>query len=574
MDTYKLGKVEFLDSKFDILIWDGELLGSRIAIDTETDIKPFHMTPNLITLQAFNGAEVYYVPKQRVYEFFETHSNSTYIAHHFSFDFGVLNKYMDDDKLFYEMVDSHRIHDTSIMYRLLGLARFGFVPRKYNLSLVTSELFNVVIDKELQTAWSPYLNSEISDIPKDMLTYGALDVIATYYNHMKLQGKIVEYDKYNTMLSHNIQVKGEWALNQIYKNGIGFDLEKRDSWLEEKNKELDITSTVLDTYGWHRGLKGMKDRFDSICNDFEIKVPKTADGHRSSKGEDLLKYSGNHFVDNYLKFHEIEKATTFVRGVESERVHPRYNSLVNTGRTSCSKPNFQQLPRVGGIREMFKAVTGSTFIITDYSTLELATLAQVTYDRYGYSVMRDQINEGVDLHKYYASVMNKCSIDEVTKEMRQQAKAANFGFPGGLGTETFITFCKGYGLKITEEEAKTMKNAWFEAFPEMKEYMKNEDGYVTTLTGRYRGQTTYCAEKNTPFQGLAADGAKIALYNLTKAKYKVVGFVHDEIICEVPVGKERAYLTTQEKIMIDSMKEVVGDVNISVESMISDKYCK
>ena len=61
-----------------------------------------------------------------------------------------------------------------------------------------------------------------------------------------------------------------------------------------------------------------------------------------------------------------------------------------------------------------------------------------------------------------------------------------------------------------------MKKVWFDAFPEMEDYMKNEIGEVFTLTGRKRGNTSYCAEKNTPFQGLAADGAKIALYNLDK----------------------------------------------------------
>ena len=90
--------------------------------------------------------------------------------------------------------------------------------------------------------------------------------------------------------------------------------------------------------------------------------------------------------------------------------------------------------------------------------------------------------------------------------------------------------------------------------------------------GRYRGNTFYCAEKNTPFQGLAADGAKLALYELDKNGFKINGFVHDEIITENSEAEE--YLNIQEQIMIDSMRKVVPDVLVKVESNISDFYTK
>ena len=101
--------------------------------------------------------------------------------------------------------------------------------------------------------------------------------------------------------------------------------------------------------------------------------------------------------------------------------------------------------------------------------------------------------------------------------------------------------------------------------------------FVYTLTGRRRGNTTFCAEKNTPFQGLAADGAKLALYNMDKHGFKIVGFVHDEIISEIPnTNKEQVseLLRLQESIMVSSMQQVVPDVKISVESQISECYTK
>ena len=108
----------------------------------------------------------------------------------------------------------------------------------------------------------------------------------------------------------------------------------------------------------------------------------------------------------------------------------------------------------------------------------------------------------------------------------------------------------------------------------MKHYLKGEEGEVYTLTGRKRGNTKFCAEKNTPFQGLAADGAKLSLYELDKKGFKIVGFVHDEIITEVDKEDAEELLVIQEKIMIDNMKKVVPDIKIGVESQISNVYTK
>ena len=564
---------------YNIKTWEREFLGSGlIALDTETTLTPFHKTPDMVTCQVYAGGDdVYFVPKDRLSYFFNRHFESTFIMHNAVFDMDVLEKEIGTKRII-ELYDENRIKDTSIMYRLLHLASIGHVPFKYGLGMLSKKYLNIELDKEGEERcdFSRFLNRDLSEIPSGHLEYAALDAIATYHVYYALASLIAPYDTYGTMLSHDIQVKGERALTHIRKNGISFDLEKRDRWLHEKNEELSILSERLATWGWVRGVKGIKQRFESIITSLGIadELPRTDDGSISSKSEDLEPYSSLPFISDYLQFTNLEKATTFVRDIDSERIHPRYNSILNTGRTSCSKPNFQQLPRLGGIREMFRAKKDHTFIITDYSTLELCTLAQVLRNQYGESVMGDLINEGRDLHKYYAGTLHNIPETMVSKSQRQEAKAANFGFPGGLGIDTFRKFSAGYGLELSEAQASLMKDAWFNAFPEMRPYLQNEVGHVYTLTGRRRGNTTYCAEKNTPFQGLAADGAKLALYNLDKAGFKVVGFVHDEIICEVEDKKAAERLALQEQIMIDSMRQVVPDIKISVESQISDVYTK
>ena len=609
--------LKFLNKDYNVKIWsitDG-YIGKILSLDCETPmVESWTNTPELVTLQAYGGgSNVYYIPKDKIHLFLNKHRDSIIIGINLPFDVDVINKHLESNILF-DWYDNNQVRDIGIMYRLLQLAVSGKVPFKYNLQLLTAKFLKAdLIKDEVRENFGQFLNTPLNEIPEEYLTYGALDVIAPWLIYHKLLEYIEPHDRYKTLLSLDIQVKGDLALNAIYKNGIGFDIPMRDKWLDAKDLELIELSKRLADWGLQRGVAGYKSQFRYIVEDLlGLKVPyrykkllcrQTEQGNWiyaesgmievnknvirveegqsthalpsiSSQREDLEEFSDQSFIADFLEFQAIEKATSFVRDIESSRVHPRYSLLKNTGRTSCSKPNFQQLPKMGGIREMFKAKEGHTFIITDYSAVELATLSQVLYKQYGESVMRDQINNGVDLHKYYASVMHGCPVSSVNKQQRQEAKAANFGFPGGLGVKTFIQFSRGYDLNLTQGQAQAMKDTWFNAFPETREYMKNEEGFVFTLTGRKRGRTTYCAEKNTRFQGLAADGAKIALYNLLRRGFKVVGFVHDEIITEVSKREASDMLHAQEKIMIDAMKQVCPDVLIGVESAISEFYTK
>ena len=461
------------------------------------------------------------------------------------------------------------------MYRLLGLAVNGNVPNKYGLATICQEVLGISLEKdvEIRCNFEDYKDIPVEEIPDLFLEYGAADVIATFKCYISL---IIEINKTKseTLLSHNIQLLGSIALNRMYKNGIGYDEEKAQLALESLRNKMKKHFDIMCTYGWVKGMKGNQEVYNNIIDYLEIPLPKTDRGDYSMKEAELERYKKDPFIGSYLEYKKLEKTTFFIRKLSGDRVHPRYDLLKNTGRTGCSSPNIQQLPRDGDIRSMFRAAEGNVLLITDYSAIELSTLAQVLYDSFGKSVMKDKINEGADLHRYYASVLFSVEEEKVEKWQRQAAKAANFGFPGGLGIDTFIEFSKGYGLDISQTEASDMKKTWFEAFPEMRAYLAGEKGHVWTRTGRLRADTTFCAEKNTPFQGLAADGAKIALFNLMKNGFKLVGFVHDEIITEVPKEKVEEMRVLQEEIMVQSMQVVVPDVAIRVDSTVSERYCK
>jgi DNA polymerase I-like protein with 3'-5' exonuclease and polymerase domains len=114
-----------------------------------------------------------------------------------------------------------------------------------------------------------------------------------------------------------------------------------------------------------------------------------------------------------------------------------------------------------------------------------------------------------------------------------------------------------------------MKAKYFEAFPEMEQYLKEcNEGDVYTRTGRKRANATYCAVANNPFQGLGADLAKQARWDLFKAGYTVVGFIHDAYLCE----ENELSFERMCQIMIDAGKEYTPDITISVEGFIRDRW--
>jgi len=577
-------KTIFQKREYSVKWWEGETLPTPfLALDTETEIKPSYMVPEMATMQAYAGGDtVYYVPMSKVNVFLEAHSAHEVICHNAAFDIRVLERHTGLS--FLEKYKKGKIWDTSIMYRLLHLATVGDIPFKYNLAMLSERFLNEVLDKDdaVRLEFGQFIGRE-ELIPSTFLEYGAKDVIATYllFHHFRHEMQKTES---STWLSHGIQAGADYVLKRIHENGIGFDLEKRDAWLAEKDQRIRILENKLAMWGFQRGVKGSKERFiASLVNHgiIDKTYPRTESGEVSIAGEDLEKFNHLELIRDYLEFIEIEKACSFVKNIQSTKVHPKYNVIVNTGRTSCTKPNFQQLPRLGGIREMFVASPGHTFLITDYSMLELVTLSQVCLNLYGESEMADKINEGIDLHKAFAAQFYNKSIEAVTKSERQTAKAANFGYPGGLGPDTFIEYAAGLGVKVDRATALELRETWKSTFPEMRKYLhggKNfDDGGtmpVMTATGRVRGNCNFCAAKNTPFQGLAADGAKLALFYLHEAGFKIVGFVHDEIITEVPVELAEKMLAKQEEIMVQSMYKVTPQVAVRVESQISATYTK
>ena len=171
--------------------------------------------------------------------------------------------------------------------------------------------------------------------------------------------------------------------------------------------------------------------------------------------------------------------------------------------------------------------------------------------------MIEAFNEGQDIHLRTAAEVFGVSLEMVTKEMRQAAKAVNFGIIYGISD-----FGLSRDLGIPRSEAKQYIEKYFTRYYGVRDYLRRtiaeakKKGYVTTLLKRRRylpdlqsrnyhvRSFAERAAMNTPIQGSAADIIKLAMLKLYQVlqedewrKTKLILQVHDELILDVPQEK-------------------------------------
>ncbi len=235
---------------------------------------------------------------------------------------------------------------------------------------------------------------------------------------------------------------------------------------------------------------------------------------------------------------------------DTGRVHTSYvQTGANTGRLASTDPNVQNIPvrTEDGrrIREAFIAGPGNVLVSLDYSQIELRILAHIA----GIEALKQAFLDGQDIHAATASEMFNVPLDQMTPEVRRQAKAINFGVIYGISG-----FGLARNLRIPRSEAQGFIDRYFERFPGIRTYMDEttefakEHGYVETLFGR-RIHTPEIAAKgpragfakraaiNAPIQGTAADVIRRAMIRMPTAietlPAKMLLQVHDELLFEV-----------------------------------------
>ncbi len=269
---------------------------------------------------------------------------------------------------------------------------------------------------------------------------------------------------------------------------------------------------------------------------------------------------------------------------ETGRVHTSYAQTgASTGRMASTDPNLQNIPirseEGRRIREAFVAEEGNVLLALDYSQIELRILAHMA----GIDALKAAFAEGQDIHAMTASEMFNVPLEEMTPEIRRQAKAINFGVIYGISG-----FGLARNLRIPRKEAQGFIDRYFERFPGIRRYMDQtvefakEHGYVQTLFGRKihtaeinaKGPKAGFAKRaaiNAPIQGTAADVIRRAMVRMPDAiahlPARMLLQVHDELLFEVPESAVEETIEIARQVMENAADPAVHlDVKLVVEA--------
>ena len=269
---------------------------------------------------------------------------------------------------------------------------------------------------------------------------------------------------------------------------------------------------------------------------------------------------------------------------DTGRVHTSYSITgAVTGRLASTDPNLQNIPirteEGRRIREAFVAEPGKVLVSLDYSQIELRILAHVA----GIDALKQAFRDGIDIHAMTASEMFNVPLDQMTPDIRRQAKAINFGVIYGISG-----FGLARNLRIPRADAQGFIDRYFERFPGIRAYMDDTvafakaNGYVQTLFGRKihtpeinaKGPGAGFAKRaaiNAPIQGTAADVIRRAMIRMDDAiaglPAKMLLQVHDELLFEVDQGAAAALIKIAKDVMEGAaMPAVKLDVHLTVEA--------
>lgn len=410
----------------------------------------------------------------------------------------------------------------------------------------------------------------------------------------------------------------EKLLDEVEKEGMGPLLRDVEMPLTQVLASMEHTGVMVDSEGvvqFGETLTGLIDEtkqmiYDEAGHEFNISSPKQLGqvlfeemglpaGKKTKSGystnaevlEQLRNYSP--IVDNILKYRQYTKLnSTYVAGLldkiaDDGRIHTCFRQTeTRTGRISSTEPNLQNIPvrtKLGSqMRRFFTAGEGRILVDADYSQIELRVMAHLCGDK---NMISAFVN-GEDIHTSTASQVFDMPPELVTPNMRNAAKAVNFGIIYGIGA-----FSLSKDINTSVAQAKKYINDYLEKYSDVKRFMDEtvqnaeKTGVVSTMFGRKRripeimssNKNIKAAGKriamNTPVQGTAADLIKMAMINVyrrlkeEKLDAKLILQVHDELIVESSVGdaQKAAEILREEMQSVYEMKVPLAvDVNVGV----------
>ncbi len=394
-------------------------------------------------------------------------------------------------------------------------------------------------------------------------------------------------------LNRDIEVPLVRVLARMEHLGIGVDVDVLRSLNAELTQTADRERAAVVELAGHEFNVNSTPQLRTVLFDELGLTPqkKTKTGYSTDQAT-LEKLRDDHpVVEHLLRYREVEKLrSTYGEGLLAEvaadgRIHATFNQTVaRTGRLSSDAPNLHNIPvrteEGRRFREAFVPRAGWQFLVADYNQIELRCIAHLSGD----PGLIEAFTSGEDIHDRTAARVFGVEASAVSVEQRSKAKMVSYGLAYGMEA-----YGLGQRLGIPTGEAQEILDAYFEAFPSVRDFMDRtvaearDRGYTETVFGRRRRIPELASPQrnvrlagerqamNAPIQGLAADIFKVALVRLDRGideaslSSQLILQVHDEVLVEVSPGEEAA----AEAVVRDAMSNAFDlhvplDVNLAV----------
>lgn len=398
-----------------------------------------------------------------------------------------------------------------------------------------------------------------------------------------LEGQLKEHEMWS--LFSNVEMPLVEVLFRMETEGVHLDTDRLNELSMQLHRDVDAIEKQIYSYAGHEfNIASPKQLGKVLYEELRIadKVKKTATKQYSTAEDVLQKLTGRHpIVQCILDYRSLSKLiSTYVDALpllinkNTNRVHTNFNQAVTaTGRLSSMNPNLQNIPirtDLGrGIRKAFiPRDSDHVLLAADYSQIELRIIASLSEDEH----MMQAFRNGVDIHLATASKIYGVELQDVSSEMRRQAKSVNFGIIYGIS---------GFGLSeqlgIARKDAAELIKEYLRQYHGIKEYIEKviaisrERGYAETLLGRRRYLPNINSRNanlrnfdernavNMPIQGTSADMIKIAMNRIFQnlqeqgLQSKMILQVHDELVFDVVTAEIDEVKAIVYKNMIDAL---------------------
>ena len=572
-----------------------------IAIDTETTGLDYMDTDLVGISLSYKPGEAYYIPINHqddtvnqlklnvvldaLKPVLESSKNKI-IGQNIKFDRNVLAKYGIN-------ISSIK-NDTMMMSYVLDAS-----ATRHNLDALSSYYLNYKTSTFEDVAGKGVKQITFDQVPIEEATnYAAEDADITLRLYEELNPKLESVASLKK-LNDEIEIPLIEVLSDMEQNGAILNskiLSSQSKDLENRIKKLEKKAYEIAGEEFNLGsTKQLREIFFDKLN-YRI-IKKTPGGQPSTDEKVLVELAEEYELPGVLLEHRTlsklkSTYTDKLPGQISEttgKVHTSFHQAVTTtGRLSSSDPNLQNIPirTEDGrrIRQAFEPSKGHRFISADYSQIELRIMAHISKD----IGLLQAFQEGEDVHSKTASEVFDVAIEEVTADLRRNAKAINFGLIYGISA-----FGLGKQLGISRNLAAEYMAMYFEKYPGVKKYMEStkdfasQNGYVETLFGRrlylrdinasnaIRRQASERAAINAPVQGTAADIMRIAMIKTHQAikaenvKAKLILQVHDELILDTPKKEIDSVIN----LLTDSMMGAASlDVPLEIDVGVGDNW--